>query len=67
LIGEEVRAALALRGRPDVREIHILGRGDVAARYQTCLQLFGLQGRIATENTAFRGLHALAKHVGLLA
>ena len=61
LIGDEVAQGARDAGGP----VTIIGRGDLAARYQTAFQMMGLEARIAPPGMARRGLWEIARTGGL--
>jgi 2-dehydro-3-deoxygalactonokinase len=61
LIGDEVAQGTRDADSP----VTIIGRGDLAARYQTAFQMIGLTARIAPPGMARRGLWEIARTGGL--
>lgn len=62
LIADEVKGML-----PDVpASVQIIGRGDLAERYKTVLDLMGVEAGIAAPGMARRGLWEVAKRVGMI-
>jgi 2-dehydro-3-deoxygalactonokinase len=64
LIGVELKAASEAFGKDSA--ITIIGRGDLADRYELGLELAGLSCRKAPENIVARGHFLIAKSAGIL-
>ncbi len=67
LIGEEIREALALLESDAPRHIHLVCKPVLLQRYQEALSVFGLQGSGCPEQASYRGMLAIARHLGLTA
>ena len=66
LIGEEIGSALVAGAGQGIGRVTIVGRGDLAARYERALGILGLESVTAPPDTALRGQLEIARLGGLI-